>query len=150
VAARKKPAAVRLKKTALPVSAGRIGEGGEVGSLIDKLRQLADLKAEAAEALAEAKRNYDVLEGRVLSALARAKLAGGRGRFAQASIGSHVVPNVTDWDAVYKWILKTRDTSLLQRRVSATHWGELLDAKKTVPGIAPVTLTVLSLTKVKF
>jgi hypothetical protein len=149
VAARRRAAAVRGKRVAAPVSAGRIGEGGEVGSLIDRLKQLADKKSQAAAALEVAREAYATHERLVLQALARQKLAGGRGRVAQASIGSHVVPNVTDWDAVYKWILKTKDTSLLQRRVSSTHWGELINAKRVVPGISPVTLTVLSLTKVK-
>jgi hypothetical protein len=149
--AKKKPDAVRPKMGVPAPTAlkGRIGEGGTVGALIDRLKAVYDKRARARAVADALTTQYGALEAEVLAALAKQKLAGGRGRTAQASIGSHVVPNVVNWAALYKWALKNKDLSIFHRRVSSTHWGELIAAKKTVPGINPVTLTVLSLTKVK-
>lgn len=150
MAQKKKAAPVREKAVVLGVvdTKAKSIRGGAIGELIDELKKLADKKSQASAALEAAKEAYTVAESRVLSELARNRLASGRGRTAQATIGSHVVPNVTDWDALYKWVIKTKDLSIFQRRVSATHWEELISAKRAVAGIMPVTLTKLSLTKV--
>lgn len=44
-------------------------------------------------------------------------------------------PTVTDWDAVYAYIKDNNLFALLQRRVTATLWKEILDSGEQVPGI---------------
>lgn len=44
-------------------------------------------------------------------------------------------PTVTDWDAVYAYIKENDLFALLQRRVTATLWKEILDSGEQVPGI---------------
>jgi len=49
------------------------------------------------------------------------------------------VPNVTDWDALNQFILEQGMLVLLQRRVSAAVWKELLELGTEVPGIESFT-----------
>ena len=49
------------------------------------------------------------------------------------------MPNVTDWDALNQFILEQGMLVLLQRRVSAAVWKELLELGTEVPGIESFT-----------
>jgi hypothetical protein len=50
-----------------------------------------------------------------------------------------VVPTVEDWDALGQFIVENNMLYLLQRRVSAATWKELLEDGVDVPGITAFT-----------
>ena len=55
-----------------------------------------------------------------------------------------VVPTVEDWDVVHQHILDTRQFELLQKRMSATAWRELLQMGQAVPGVKATELTKIN------
>ena len=52
-----------------------------------------------------------------------------------------VVPTVEDWDVLHKHIIDTGRFELLQKRVSATAYRELIAAGMDVPGVKSTELT---------
>jgi hypothetical protein len=58
-------------------------------------------------------------------------------------------PTVKDWDAFYKYVLKTKDFSLLERRPGKAAIKERWSDGKVVPGIEAFPVDKLSFSKVK-
>jgi len=56
------------------------------------------------------------------------------------SVKEEVMPQVEDWEEVYQVIRDSGDFSLVQRRVSAAAYRELLKLGEQIPGIKPVTV----------
>lgn len=67
------------------------------------------------------------------------------GKHAGVSITTNTVANITDWDEFWKFIIKTKSTQLLQRRVSDPAYRELLEMGKKVPGAEPFSKKRLNL-----
>ena len=59
---------------------------------------------------------------------------------ASVSINEDIVPDVTNWDALYEHVQETGDFSLIQRRVSSTAYRELLKLGEQVPGLESRTI----------
>jgi hypothetical protein len=59
---------------------------------------------------------------------------------ASVSINEDIAPEVEDWDQLYQQIIDTKDFSLLQRRVSATAYREILKQGSAVSGVKPRTV----------
>jgi len=55
-----------------------------------------------------------------------------------------IVPTVDDWDALHQHILDTKQFELLQRRMSATAYRELLQMEMSVPGVKATELTKIN------
>ena len=55
-----------------------------------------------------------------------------------------IVPTVEDWDILYKHILRTTQFELLQKRMSATAYRELLQMNRLVPGVKATELTKIN------
>jgi hypothetical protein len=73
---------------------------------------------------------------------------GGMGRLARVSLGSKEVPQVKDWEAFQKYILKTKNFAFLQKRVGEAMVKEIWDSGKAVPGVEPFTVITVSLNKI--
>lgn len=57
------------------------------------------------------------------------------------SIKQELVPTVEDWDQVYQYLLQTKQFELIQKRMSATAFRELLQMGMHVPGVKATELT---------
>lgn len=57
------------------------------------------------------------------------------------SLKNEVVPTVEDWDALHQHVTDTGQFELLQKRVSATAYRELIAAGIDVPGVKSTELT---------
>ena len=55
-----------------------------------------------------------------------------------------VVPTVEDWDVLHQHIIETNRFELLQKRMSATAYRELLQMEKSVPGVKATELTKIN------
>lgn len=64
-----------------------------------------------------------------------------------ASITETILPQVTDWDAVYAHIKETGDFYLLQKRPAAAAFRELHNSGEVIPGIEAYTKRSISLRK---
>jgi hypothetical protein len=56
-----------------------------------------------------------------------------------------VVPTVKDWDEFYAWIKSTDSFHLLQRRVAAAAYREMLETGQTIPGVESFTQKTINL-----
>lgn len=57
------------------------------------------------------------------------------------SLKNEIVPTVEDWDALHEHITDTNQFELLQKRVSATAYRELIASGADVPGVKSTELT---------
>ena len=57
------------------------------------------------------------------------------------SLKNEIVPTVEDWDQLHEHITDTGQFELLQKRVSATAYRELIAADMDVPGVKSTELT---------
>ena len=57
------------------------------------------------------------------------------------SLKNEIVPTVEDWDQLHEHITDTNQFELLQKRVSATAYRELIAAGIDVPGVKSTELT---------
>jgi hypothetical protein len=57
------------------------------------------------------------------------------------SLKNEIVPTVEDWDSLHEHITDTKQFELLQKRVSATAYRELIAAGMDVPGVKSTELT---------
>jgi len=60
---------------------------------------------------------------------------------ATISLKTETVPTVEDWDELHEHIVKTNQFELLQKRMSATAYRELLAMGTEVPGVKSTELT---------
>jgi hypothetical protein len=74
-------------------------------------------------------------------------LESARGGRATATISENVVPTATDWDALEQYIYENDALYLMQRRLSASAWRELIESGEVVPGTEPYTQRSISLRK---
>ena len=89
-------------------------------------RQLKELR--------ETQNNLDVLLLKKMDAEGLSRTANTQ---ASVSINEDTVPDVTDWEELYRYVTDTQDFSLIQRRVSSTAYKELLKLGESVPGLQP-------------
>lgn len=103
-----------------------------IGQLIDNLAKAdADCKAAtAAETAAKAVKTD--LEAQIFAALDAQKTLSGSSKTKRVSISTSEEPQTTDWEAFIAWAAKTKNLHLVQRRVSAPAWREILALKKNL------------------
>lgn len=119
----------------------------KIGPLVDKLYKARAERLAFAKKVEEMKEKEDRLKLEILDVLKEGGLEGAKGKVATAAVTRTTVANVTDWDEVYKYIKKTGEFDLLQKRMSDTAFRERLEAGKAVPGTEPFIVVNLSLTK---
>lgn len=74
---------------------------------------------------------------------------GAVGRHHKVETYNDAKPVVKDWDALYKYIKRTGKFELLQRRLGEGAAQELIDDKKTPPGVELFNVVKVSLTAAK-
>ena len=119
-----------------------------IGTDIDYLYELKQQKAVINKQLKELNEKIAVAEKAVLTSLSEAGISMAKGNSCSAVISTDIVPNVTDWDSVYKYILENDATYLLQRRINAAAWRELHEQDETIPGTEPFTKTTIATRKI--
>ncbi len=108
-----------------------------INELIESRAKVKDAIAGLNAELKEFNKTKDDLDYQLLSKLDEQGLSRTANDKASVSINQDLVPDVTDWDALYEHISATKDYSLLQRRVSSTAYKELLKLEQEVPGLQP-------------
>lgn len=81
------------------------------------------------------------LEARIVSSLKQQGIDRIGNASCTVSIKEEVVPTVEDWDQVYQHLLQTKQFELIQKRMSATAFRELLQMGMNVPGVKATELT---------
>ena len=113
-------------------------------NLDDKMNMLADTRLQLKQLLEQEKKLKQVqnaLEAEIAADMERQGLTQTGNDACTISLKTEVVPTVEDWDALWEHIFDTRQTELLQKRMSATAYRELLAMAQAVPGVRSTELT---------
>ena len=113
-------------------------------TLDDKMNMLADTRLQLKALLEQEKKlkqTQNALEAEIAADMERQGLTQTGNDVCTISLKTEVVPTVEDWDALWEHIFDTRQTELLQKRMSATAYRELLAMAQAVPGVRSTELT---------
>lgn len=116
-------------------------------ALIDDLYAARQKATEASRIHDEAKKRVKELEAQVMSALDDVGITGATGVTAKVAVSEEVVPNVEDFDAVFRYIVDNDATYLLQRSIKGAPFRELHAVGLEVPGVVPHTRRKISCVK---
>lgn len=116
-----------------------------VGFLIDLLQVNRTKRRELLAQEKKLKAEYETLEGELIALMDAEGITKSTGKLASAGISESVVFNIEDWDAFTAYMKKTNQFHLIQRRISDPSVRELVEAKKTVPGLTPFEKRTISL-----
>jgi hypothetical protein len=116
-----------------------------IGSMIDAMFDLREEKRKLDTQVKELEAQYAILEDQLMKRMEEEQTDKGSGKKASASISVGVVADVQDWAAVEAYVKKTGAFQLFQRRISDPAFREILETKKSVPGITPFTKKRLNL-----
>lgn len=84
----------------------------------------------------------------LIAVLPKSDARGVSGKVAKATIVTKTIPIVEDWDAFYKYVKKTGQFELLQRRLNDAAVQERWEAGKKIPGVGVFNAVSVSVTKV--
>lgn len=119
-----------------------------LGACADRLYAIklaiGELNHKSGELEAEAK----AIKEHLIATLPKSDAKGVLGKVARVAVTTKQVAAAKDWDEFYKHVIKTKDFSLMQRRLSDAAIRERWDAGKKVPGVEPFTVVSVSVTKV--
>ncbi len=112
--------------------------------ITDLLTELAKTKREIKN-LQEAEKLYKQtqreLESQIVIRMQEQGLDKVSNDLCTISIKQEIVPTVENWDDVHQHIVKTNQFELLQKRMSATAYRELVASGMDVPGVKSTELT---------
>ena len=113
-------------------------------NLDDKMNMLADTRAKLKVLLEqekELKQVQNALEAEIAADMERQGLTQTGNDVCTISLKTETVPTVEDWDVLHQHISDTGRFELLQNRMSATAYRELIAMEPSVPGVRSTELT---------
>ena len=113
-------------------------------NLDDKMNMLADTRAKLKALLEqekELKQVQNALEAEIAADMERQGLTQTGNDVCTISLKTETVPTVEDWDVLHQHISDTGRFELLQKRMSATAYRELIAMEPSVPGVRSTELT---------
>ena len=109
----------------------------KMNMLNDTRQQLKTLQAQ--EKTLKDTQNY--LEAEIAADMAKQGLTQTGNDVCTISLKTETVPTVEDWDVLHQHISDTGRFELLQKRMSATAYRELIAMEPSVPGVRSTELT---------
>ena len=113
-------------------------------NLDDKMNMLADTRAKLKVLLEQEKELKNVqnaLEAEIAADMERQGLTQTGNDVCTISLKTETVPTVEDWDVLHQHMSDTGRFELLQKRMSATAYRELIAMEPSVPGVRSTELT---------
>ena len=118
-----------------------------LGACADLLYKLREERLTQVKVVTAIEDQEKLLREHIIQNLPKSDQKGAIGKLGKVTLGSKTVAQVKDWDLFYKYIAKSKNFALLQRRPGESAIQEIWDAKKPVPGVEPFTIVTLSVTK---
>jgi hypothetical protein len=133
----------------MPAGSSRVVKKGPppIGLQIDALYKLKEELRAHQEKEKEIQARITVAETGLMETMESQHVDKSTGKLATVSISETVTGNVVDWDRFWAYIFKTKQSQLLQRRVSDPAIRELFETKGQVPGVEPFTKKRLNVRK---
>ncbi len=120
-----------------------------IGSMIDNLDKIRDKKRGLDEQVKDLEAQYRELTEKILDRMEKENMPKASGRRATVSRSETIVGQLEDWEALTKYIWRTKNFQLFERRISAAAFRELFEKKGEVPGVKPFTKVTLKHTSLK-
>ena len=118
-----------------------------LGELIDLAFELREQKRVKEAETKEISAELTTVEGKIFARLEDIGVTTAKATLASATITEQVVPVVSDFEQVLKWIKENDAFYMLQRRISSPAYKEILDMGGEIPGVEPYTKRTISLRK---
>lgn len=122
-------------------------DSAPVGQLIDAYYDLREQKRVHEAEIKILNDHMSSIEAAIVEKLDAEQVDQSRGHKATASISESIVPTVSDYDAFSKFVLRHKALHLLEKRVSAKSYREMLEERGEVPGLEPYTKRRLNVQK---
>lgn len=119
-----------------------------LGACADKLYQLREARLAKQKETDAIEAEEKALKEHLINNLPKSDASGVAGKVARVTVVTKPTPQVKDWDAFYKYVKKSGEFELMQRRLSDTAIRERWDAGKKVPGVESFNVTTVSINKV--
>ena len=123
---------------------GMVSEQEEQQTMDQLLTELTEVRTNL-KSLQEKERGFKSrkmeLEAKIVSTLKEQGIDRVGNDGCTLSIKQEFVPTVEDWDQVYQYLIQTKQFELIQKRMSATAFRELLQMGMNVPGVKATELT---------
>lgn len=118
-----------------------------LGECADRLFKIKGEKAKLRAEVDRLEEEEKVLNAHVIKTLPMSKAEGVTGRFGRITIVHKEVPTAEAWPKIYAYILKTKDFSIMQRRLLDSAIFERWENKQKVPGVKAFGVKKVSVTK---
>ena len=125
-------------------------ESLSLGELMRLAREAKELRDKAAENLRLADESFNALKLQILQTMRTQEQDSTSVKgVARARVSTKVVPNVTDWDQFYEYIMENNLPELLQKRILLSGYQELRNSGEVIPGVEDfekedVTFTIIN------
>jgi hypothetical protein len=120
-----------------------------IGSCADLLWNLQEKRRQAQRLVDAREEEEKALRAHIIEVLPKSETTGVSGKLANVQVQTKVVGTVEDWDALWKYILKTKSTDLIGKRLVQEAVDARWSENKVIPGVKSFNAIKLSLTKVK-
>jgi len=118
-----------------------------LGACADRLYKLRQTRLDEQKRVDAIAAEEAALREYIIDTLPKSQASGVAGQYARVSVVTKVVPQVEDWDKLYKYVARTKSWDLLQRRVASAAVQARWDDHKAVPGVGEFTVVSLSINK---
>jgi len=118
-----------------------------LGGCADRLYRVVRKRKEAQKVVDKLRTEQREIEEHIKNELPKSRLTGVAGKLCRVKIKQSNIPAVKDWTSLYKYIAKTGQFDLLQKRVAVTAIRERWDAEVSVPGVEVFIKTDVTILK---
>jgi hypothetical protein len=119
-----------------------------LGACADRLFELRNHRLAEKKKLDEIQAEETALKNHIIENLPKSEASGVAGKLARVTVVVNQVPQVKDWEAFYKYVKKTGNFDLMQKRLTDTAIKERWDAGQEVPGVEHFNVVSVSINKV--
>lgn len=114
----------------------------------DRLYEVRQKRLDQQKVVAALEEEERALKNHLIDNLPKSDASGVAGKLARVTVVTKDVPQVKDWDALHKYIKRTGQFELFQRRLADNAVRERWEAGKEVPGVERFKAVSISLNKV--
>jgi NADPH-dependent 7-cyano-7-deazaguanine reductase QueF len=120
---------------------------GTIGAAADMIYELRAKRLDKAKEVEAIKKDEQDLEEHIIALLESQNLKSGRGKVATVTISQKDTPALLDYEKFAKYLKKTGNVHLLQKRLATTAIKEMMDDGQKIPGVELLPIKDLSITK---
>lgn len=119
-----------------------------LGSCADMLYELRAKRLIQQKIVDALESEEKALKDYIIQSLPKSEASGVAGKLARVTVVTKEIPQVKDWDLFYKYVKKTGQFDLMQRRLTTDAVKERWDAGKEIPGVEHFNAVSVSINKV--